>query len=670
MEENHKSSIESWTLLALINRDLDDQDYNNALLLSERLYAIDNDNSHFKYVYAKSLFSISDYTACYTIIKSDQSIPCLNLFAKCCLELGLIEESQDKQRTLWQEGTQAIQTALRSNAIPKEVYWGDELASVTNRQSMPSEASLCNLLGDLYVKLDNVTAASKYYYRCLKINPYKISAYINLCDIAADSNIIADKLKNEIFVDFDVSKTNLSRSPHTYLPVLPSTDAPGITFLPEISPSNVVKNSSSVPAIKYYQDISVKQLRALIKYSPSITNDNDDDENKRGKIELAKDALIKTVSGDIEQMTAAEAYKNKHGLRKKAPAGIEQKLEVQLSDMDEQTDYHLSKEIIESIDKDHPPRVVTEEHEDFTFDIPTKKRIKVSSSEDPAVGSFFLPSSNSHQVNQQTNAEIIKGMNKVLDLLSIIVSGYVYQSLYQCGRAALELQKLDDRQYNTARVLCILGKSYYDASDYKTAVPFFRQAFMIAPWFCDGVPEYSTCLCYLEMEKELNLLAYQMRGNKSHIYEYYITAANWSKCAINSNEAAEWFQKAIKYDPNRAYAYALLGYEENEKNNFLGAKQMFAKSIGANKRSYIAWCGMALAYHNMEEFIQAKTLLYEAARLHPRHPVLLAKLAEVLYELEEYEEAEKYIDRSLAIRADPANQELKENIDRWTARNR
>lgn len=102
---------------------------------------------------------------------------------------------------------------------------------------------------------------------------------------------------------------------------------------------------------------------------------------RRGKIELAKDALIKTVSGDIEQMTAAEAYKNKHGLRKKAPAGIEQKLEVQLSDMDEQTDYHLSKEIIESIDKDHPPRVVTEEHEDFTFDIPTKKRIKVSSSE-------------------------------------------------------------------------------------------------------------------------------------------------------------------------------------------------------------------------------------------------------------------------------------------------
>lgn len=194
------------------------------------------------------------------------------------------------------------------------------------------------------------------------------------------------------------------------------------------------------------------------------------------------------------------------------------------------------------------------------------------------------------------------------------------------------------------------------------AVPFFRHAFVVAPWYCDGVPEYSTCLCSLEMEKELNLLAYHMRDNKSHVYESYITAANWAKCAIGINEATEWFQKAIKYDPNRSYAYSLLGYEEMEKANFLGAKKMFAKSITANKRSYIAWCGMALTYRSMDEHIQARTLLYEAVRLHPRHPVLLAKLAEVLYELEEYHEAAEYVERSLAAQPSLINQELKDQI--------
>lgn len=96
---------------------------------------------------------------------------------------------------------------------------------------------------------------------------------------------------------------------------------------------------------------------------------------------MAKDTLIKTISSDIEHMTAEEVYKNKHGLRRKAPVGIEQKLEVQLSDMDDHTDYLHDKQTFESIDKDHPPRILTEEYEDFTFDLPTKKKIKISPNE-------------------------------------------------------------------------------------------------------------------------------------------------------------------------------------------------------------------------------------------------------------------------------------------------
>lgn len=72
---------------------------------------------------------------------------------------------------------------------------------------------------------------------------------------------------------------------------------------------------------------------------------------------------------------------------------------------------------------------------------------------------------------------------------------------------------------------------------------------------------------------------------------------------------------------------------------------------------------MATAYQGMEEYAQAKTLLSEAVRLHPRHPVVLATMAEVLYELEQYKEAKEYIDRSLSIRANSANEKLKAKIE-------
>lgn len=63
------------------------------------------------------------------------------------------------------------------------------------------------------------------------------------------------------------------------------------------------------------------------------------------------------------------------------------------------------------------------------------------------------------------------GMNKVVQLLRIIASGYLHQSFYRCEEAVLELQKLDDRQYNSARILSIIGKAYYDAIDYQTVIP-------------------------------------------------------------------------------------------------------------------------------------------------------------------------------------------------------
>lgn len=98
-------------------------------------------------------------------------------------------------------------------------------------------------------------------------------------------------------------------------------------------------------------------------------------------MELLKDKIIKSLSSDIEQMTAAEVYKNKHGLHKKAPTGIGHKLEVKLPDLDDQLDYLHDEHMLESIDRDHPPRVLIAEHEGPTFNIPSKKRTKMCSDE-------------------------------------------------------------------------------------------------------------------------------------------------------------------------------------------------------------------------------------------------------------------------------------------------
>lgn len=336
---------------------------------------------------------------------------------------------------------------------------------------MPSKASLYNLLGDLYVKLDNISAACRYFWQCLKINPYKISAYTKLCDIAADCvDVATTNIRKEIFVDFDTSKTNLSRSPHSFLPAPPSVDESEIDFFVEITSSDTIANSFSVPAIKDYQDITVDQLRALVKFNPKVIDEDDeslDNEYQRGELEKKKDIIIETINTDIKLMKANEDYKNKHGLHKKPPVHVPHKLEVELPEIDEndnERNYAHDKQIYETIDRSKPPRVSRR------GDGPThpNKKQKIISGNNQSIDPYFLPQSNNVYTNQSTNEYILKGMNKVLQLLGIIANGYAHQSLYRCEKAALELQKLDDRQYNSARVLCILGKAYYDAGDHKT----------------------------------------------------------------------------------------------------------------------------------------------------------------------------------------------------------
>lgn len=141
---------------------------------------------------------------------------------------------------------------------------------------MPSRASICNLLGDLYVKLDNIRAAATYFWECLKLNPYKISAYIKLCDISPDCpDFNKAMLPKDVFVDFDPMTTDLSKSSNLYLPPQPSPETCEISFSAPLSPDEIARNRTSMPRVRDdYHDITVNQLKSLIKYQPNILEED------------------------------------------------------------------------------------------------------------------------------------------------------------------------------------------------------------------------------------------------------------------------------------------------------------------------------------------------------------------------------------------------------------
>ncbi|KAF7722318.1 hypothetical protein EC973_003442 [Apophysomyces ossiformis] len=694
MKQETANSVEAWVLMALVYKDLDDLDYRNALSLSERLYGMDKSNEDYKFLYAKSLHLMRDIDGSYLLLRNAKSVPCLNLFARSCLDLGNLQESYERRQALWREGVAALDSAIKQcqEDLPEDHSWGDGMkATVTTRSHTPSLASMYNLLGEFYAKLDNVRGASIQLWKSLDHNRFKLSAYLQLCDISPDIvGFNTQKLPDEIFKDFSVDTTNLKRCTFTpRSPALPSSAVRGIVVPPideQLLQSRITGHSRvHMPALRnHYQEISVSQLKSLLCPSKSAPEqDISGIAPSRSELEEHKDRQIESMRKEIEKDKAEEAFKNKHGLHKKPPAEKPQGLRMEMIDVDVD---HQDFDILPLLG--NPPRVSRVFDEDnfleaemaMSLDEPTNggyslrgkgKRAAVQDKtmeeaskrrriQDASLRRYF--SQDIPTDNDECSEEIIHAMNRVIAVLRILANGYLCQSRYLCQPAALELQKLNDQQYDTPLVMQTLGKAYYDAGDCETARVFFRHSFAIAPWFCDVVPVYSTCLWYLEDKEELNLLVYKMKENQSHKYEAYIAAGNWSKCAEGGNNASRWFKKAIEENPSGWYAHALLGYEEWEKGSFLASKQHFTDCMIANKRHYLGWYGMATAYLGMDEYVKAKALLKEALRLHQHHPVILFTMAEILYALEEYEDALHFVSQSLKLKPTGVARNLKDKI--------
>ncbi|KAI8874559.1 hypothetical protein K501DRAFT_104358, partial [Backusella circina FSU 941] len=325
------TSYEAWVLMALVNRNLDDEDTSDALMLAERIYGIDKTNSFYQYLYAKCLFRQADYMGSYGVLISNETIPCLYLFAKSCSELGNMEEDMSERRRYWEVGIESLLRALEQVAH-EENSWGDVLSSVTTRQHTPSIASIHLLLGDLYVKIDHMRPASIHYKACLELDPFKLSAFIKLCDIASDCFPLDANVTATLFKPMkDINTTKKSKS---FIPSLPDKNAKDITFL-NIREERPLQ-SFDLPRLRnVFHKTTLDELRAVATRG-SLRSANSFDATERDDIEKQKDQIIGEVEKDITQMKIREAYKNKHGLHKKPPVIVPQQLKIDLLDKDKE----------------------------------------------------------------------------------------------------------------------------------------------------------------------------------------------------------------------------------------------------------------------------------------------------------------------------------------------
>lgn len=220
-------------------------------------------------------------------------------------------------------------------------------------------------------------------------------------------------------------------------------------------------------------------------------------------------------------------------------------------------------------------------------------------------------------------------------------------SLLERHREALDgFFRLPQQYCNDPWVLACIGKCYTELTFHKKADLYFARAFKPLPcpfpsfedsevqdltkedkiFLSKSTPDrvfsrieniefYSSCLWHLKKQQELCLLAHHCLENHFFCPETWIVLANTYSLNQDHETALQFLARALKIDPDNAYAFCLSGHEHACKENFEQAGHCYKNAINIDPRNVRAYWGLGNLSLKMEKFDTAIDYFMKALKI-------------------------------------------------------
>lgn len=228
-----------------------------------------------------------------------------------------------------------------------------------------------------------------------------------------------------------------------------------------------------------------------------------------------------------------------------------------------------------------------------------------------------------------------------------------YLNHYKLDQCIDVLNSLPDRHRNTGWVLCCLGRALYEKTKYQESVNHYEAARRLEPYRLEGMEYYSSSLWHLHKEVELSILAKDLMAFDQDAPQTWCVAGNCYSLQKEHETAIKYLERAIKVDPNFAYAYTLLGHELISAERLDQAMTCFRTATRLDPRHWNAWCGLGCIYYKNEVYSSAELYYKKALKIAPTNPVLMCQLAVVQHACKRSDSAIDTLSKALAI--DPDN---------------
>ncbi|CAI4219996.1 unnamed protein product [Parascedosporium putredinis] len=536
--------------LRLVYDFIDNDLYENALFITERLHALDPENASWTHLVSLCCLRLGRVALAAEHSREKglrgQHLGCSYVFAQACF----------RQKN-YSEGIAALRQA--------QPLWTDDQA--LSERFAPDYAAANRLLGKLYKASGDVKSAINCYVAAVETNPFMWDAFTDLCD-----NGVQLRVGNI----FKLRDHTSSKNDHGKLTKAAPSD---------MNATSTVPKANSLRAGQSFES----GLREAMQ-QPFCVPRNDvpvGDEN----MDTTEGRPLRSVSGDItmgysgiaipslskkrqsryasSSLTMAPQRRSARLLNQTAPA-------TGLTDRST-TESAMARDAFKRLARPRNPIRPAERKTSAlnraanvirSSAIGAGRDTKATGPASPTpVGKMGHPGRMT-SVAAAAAALDQEKLQALMNLLLKLGAGYYHLSQFQPQGCIDALSSLPPEQQMTPWVLSKLARAQYEMMAYGEAKSTFQILRKIAPSWLEDMEVYSTVLWHLKDDVELAFLGHELSD------DHYLSPQTW--CAVGNSfslqrchqEAIKCFRRAGQLEPQLAYSYSLLGHEHFEAEEY------------------------------------------------------------------------------------------------------
>lgn len=634
-------------LRALIWHSLDNNLLESALFTAERLHAFDPKSADSVHLLALCLLRDAQFRQAEVLTKSWlRHVGCAYIYAQCCLKLGGGKENL---------GINALEGCKRLWAISPG--WNQH--TDIDRKSLPDAAAIHCVIGKLWNALGDSKKSVDEYVAAVKLNPFLWEAFSGLCNTGVSLHI------NHIFKQ--------SQDMTEYCKTMPGQSQTTVTAEePTTRSRNATENHNQHDP---FTSTGSGRDRADLSYNNHPSFFNRLNEGTSGVSHLETPTAQSSGSGShdlgganrvpdkpppirktraatsdiVTRKLASRSTRDNNADLKRLPA----EASVPAAPARRSTRLNTLKFASKLGGSERETRLATKEREREQKKRAVSARYRTNLTAAAAVGKEKEKErGSSEDVNMSDAARpppVLQAQAKLqvdkhredaqlhlLEMYRKLGTGYFHLNRYHCPEALQALSSLPASQRETPRILCFMGRAYYEMANYAEAEKLFLKVRQLDPVRTADMEVFSTILWHQRKDVELSFLAHELIELDRSSPEPWCALGNCFSLQRDHDQALKCFKRATQLNPKLAYAFTLQGHEHVSNEEYEKALVSYRSAVAADNRHYNAWYGLGKVYEKMGKYQVADKHFRTAAKINPTNAILLCCVGMVLEKMKDY----------------------------------